>query len=55
MLDNENIISASVSEAIEKIPTDEEDYRKCSFICFILHSHNLHRADQHIANLAIVL
>ena len=30
VLDNYNI-STSVSEAVEKIPTDEEDYRKCSF------------------------
>ena len=29
MLDNDNIISTSVSEAAEKIPTDEKDYRKC--------------------------
>ena len=26
MLDNDNIISTSVSEALEKIPTDEKDY-----------------------------
>ena len=37
MLDNDNVISASVSEAVEKIPTDEKDYRKCS-LCFTLHS-----------------
>ena len=29
MLDKDNIISTSVSETIEKIPTDEQDYRKC--------------------------
>ena len=29
MLDNDNIISTSVSEAVEKIPTDEKYYRKC--------------------------
>ena len=29
MLDIDNIISTSVSETIEKIPTDEQDYRKC--------------------------
>ena len=34
MLDNDNIISKSVSEAVEKIPTDEKDYRKCSFIVY---------------------
>ena len=41
MLDKYNIISTSVSEAVEKIATDEKDYRKCSFMCFTLHhSHN---------------
>ena len=32
MLDNDNITSTSASEEVEKIPTDERDYRKCSFI-----------------------
>ena len=50
MLDKDNTISKSVSEAVEKIPTDENDYRKCSFMCFTLHSHSIQRADQHIAN-----
>ena len=54
MLDNDNI-STSVSEAVEKIPTDEKDYRKCSFMCFTLHSHSIQRADQHIANIEIVV
>ena len=40
-------ISTSVSEAVEKIPT-EIDYRKCSFMCFTLLSHSIQRADQHI-------
>ena len=35
MLDNDNIISTSVSDAVEKIPTDEKDYRKCSFTCLL--------------------
>ena len=48
MLDNYNIISASVSEAVEKIPADEKDYCKCSFMCFTLHSHRIQRADRHI-------
>ena len=39
MLDNDNIISTSVSEAVEKIPTDEKDCKR-SFICFTLHSHS---------------
>ena len=50
MLDKDNIISTSVSEAVGKIPTDEKDYRKCSFICFTLHSYSIQRADQYIAN-----
>ena len=55
MLDNDTIISASVSEAVEKIPMDEKDYRKCSFMCFTLHSHSIKRAGQHIANSRIVV
>ena len=50
MLDKDNIISKSVSEVVEKIPIDEKDDRKCSFMCFTLHSHSIQRADQHIAN-----
>ena len=50
MLDNDNIISKSVSEADEKILTNEKDYHKCSFMCFTLHSHNIQRADQHRAH-----
>ena len=44
MLDKENIIRTSVSEAVKKIPADEKDYRKCSFMCFTLHSHSIQRA-----------
>ena len=40
MLHNDNITSASVSKAVEKIPADEKDYRKCSFMCLTLHNHN---------------
>ena len=50
MLDNDNIISTSVSEVFYKIPTDDKDYRKYSFLCFTLHSHSIQRADQHVAN-----
>ena len=50
MLDKDNVITTSVSEPAEKIPTDEKDYHKCSFMCFILHSHSIKRAGQHIAN-----
>ena len=50
MLDKDNIISASVSEAVEKIPTDEKDYCKCSFIVYFAQPQQLQRVDQHIAN-----
>ena len=50
MLDKDNILSTSVSEAVEKIPTDEKDYHKCSFMCFTLRSYSIQRADQHIAD-----
>ena len=30
MLDKDNIIGTSVSEAVAKIPTDEKDYCKCT-------------------------
>ena len=36
MLDNDNIINTSDSEALDKIPKYEKDYRKCSFMCFSL-------------------
>ena len=41
MLDEDNIINTSVSEAVEKIPTDEKDYRKCTFMCFTLYSNSI--------------
>ena len=50
MLDKDNIISTGVSEAVEKIPTDEKDCRKCSFIFFTLHSYSIQRTDQHISS-----
>ena len=31
MLDNDNIMTAKASEVVEKVPTDEKDYQKCSF------------------------
>ena len=55
MLDKDNIISTVVSETLEKIPTDEKDFRKCSFTCFTLHSHNIKRADQYRSNIEIVV
>ena len=51
MLDNDNVISASVSEAVEKIPTDEKDYRKCSFIIYSAQPQQLQRVDQQLANI----
>ena len=50
MLDEDNIISTSVSEAAEKVLTAEKDHRKCFIICFTLHSYSIQTADQHIAN-----
>ena len=50
MLDNDNVISTSVSEAAENISTDEKDYRKCFFTCFNLYSYSIQTAYQHIAN-----
>ena len=32
------------------IPTDEKDYRKCSFIVYFAQSQKLERVDQHTAN-----
>ena len=54
MLDNDNIISTSVSEAVKKIPTDEKDYRKCSFIVYFAQPQLLQRVDQHIGNNIVV-
>ena len=34
MLDKDNIISTSVSEAVEKVPKEEKDYRKCSIMFY---------------------
>ena len=55
MLDKDNIKSTGVPEAVEKIPTDEKDYRKCSFMCFTFYSRSIQTADQHIANIEIVV
>ena len=50
MLDKDNIISTSVSQAVEKIPIDEKYDPKCSFMRFTLYSHSVQTADQLIAN-----
>ena len=58
MLDKVNIISTSVLEAVEKIPTGEKDYRKYSFKSFTLDSHSCHsiqRGEQHLPNIEIVV
>ena len=55
MLDKDNIICTSVSEAADKIPTDEKDYRKYSFMRFTLYSHSIRRADQHKVHIQIVV
>ena len=45
MLDKDNNIRTSVSEAVEKILTNEKDYRKCSLMCFTLDGCSIQRAD----------
>ena len=44
MLDKDNVMSRSVSEAVEKIPTYEKDYRKRSCLFFTLYSHSIQAA-----------
>ena len=34
MLDNDNLMTAEASEVVQKVPTDEKDYYKCS-LCVI--------------------
>ena len=34
MLDNDNIMAAKAFEVVQKVPTDEQDYHKCS-LCVI--------------------
>ena len=35
MLDNDNIMTAKASEVVQKVPTYEKDYHKCS-LCVIV-------------------
>ena len=35
MLDDDNIMTAKDSEVVQKVPTDEKDYRICS-LCVIV-------------------
>ena len=55
ILDDDNVISTRLSGVVQRIPTDEKDNRKCSFICFALYSNSIQRADQHIVNIKIVV
>ena len=38
MLDNDNIITANASKVVQKIPTNERDYHKCSLCIPYRHS-----------------
>ena len=55
MVDKDNIISASVLEAIEKIPIAEKDYRKCSYMCSTLTVTAYKEQTNIIANMEIVV
>ena len=35
MLDNDNVMTAKASEVVQKVPTDEKHYQKCS-LCVIV-------------------
>ena len=35
MLDNDNIMTAKASEVVQKVPTDEEHYHKCT-LCVVV-------------------
>ena len=50
MLDNDNIISTSVSDAVEKIPTDERLSQMLLYVFYFVQSQQLQRSDQRIAN-----
>ena len=55
MVDKDNIISASVLEAIEKIPIAEKDYRNCSYMCSTLTVTAYKEQTNIIANMEIVV
>ena len=44
MLGKDNVIRASVSEAVEKTPANEKYYYKCTCMRFTLYSHSIERA-----------
>ena len=35
MLDNDNIMTAKASEVVQKVPTDEKEYHKCSLYVLV--------------------
>ena len=43
MLNKDKVISTSVTEVVENVPTVEKDYHKCAFMCFTLCSHSIQR------------
>ena len=43
MLNKDKVISTSVTEVVENVPTVEKDYRKCTFMCFTLCSDSMQR------------
>ena len=49
MLGKDNIIRTSVSEAVEKIPSDEKDYRKAP-LCVLLCTATIYKEQTNITN-----
>ena len=50
MLDNDNIISTSASEAVEKIPTHKKITANAPFCVLLSTATAVKRAEKHIAN-----
>ena len=50
MLDNDNIISTSASEAVEKIPTHKKITANAPFCVLLSTAAAVKRAEKHIAN-----
>ena len=42
MLDNDNIMTANAPEVVQKVPTDEKDYQKCS-LCVIVSIYSIEK------------
>ena len=51
MLDNDNIMTAKASEVVQKVPTDEKDYHKCSLYVIDYHKCSLCVIDYHKCSL----